>query len=59
MGSRGSGPGPCTVQEMANFFPEKRGRTPAISVGEKWLHRFVKQRPLFLPVLETVYLRAR
>jgi hypothetical protein len=31
---------------MANLLLEKRGTTPVISVGEKWVYNFVKRRPL-------------
>ena len=34
------------VREMANLLLEKRGTTPVISVGEKWVYNFVKRRPL-------------
>ena len=44
--SRGSAPRPSTVREMANLLLEKRGTTPVISVGENWVTKFVKRRPL-------------
>jgi hypothetical protein len=31
---------------MANLLLEKRGTTPVLSVGEKWVYNFVKRRPL-------------
>ena len=46
MDSRGLAPRPSTVREMANLLLEKRGTTPIISVGEKWVYNFVKRRPL-------------
>jgi hypothetical protein len=46
MDSRGSAPRPSTVREMANLLLEKRGTTPAISVGQNWVTNFVKRRPL-------------
>ena len=46
MDSRGSAPRPSTVREMANLLLEKRGDTPVLSVGEKWVYNFVKRRPL-------------
>ncbi|OQE11327.1 hypothetical protein PENFLA_c072G04132 [Penicillium flavigenum] len=46
MDSRGSAPRPSTVREMANLLLEKRGTTPVLSVGEKWVYNFVKRRPL-------------
>jgi hypothetical protein len=45
MDSRGSAPRPSMVREMANLL-EKRGTTPVISVGEKWVYNFVKRLPL-------------
>ena len=46
MDSRGSAPRPSMVQEMANLLLEKRGTTPVILVGEKWVYNFIKRRPL-------------
>jgi transposase-like protein len=46
MDSRGSAPRPSMVREMANLLLEKRGTTPVLSVGEKWVYNFVKRRPL-------------
>jgi hypothetical protein len=46
MDSRGAAPRPSTVREMANLLLEKRGTTPVISVGEKWVYNFVKRYPL-------------
>jgi hypothetical protein len=46
MDSRGSAPRPFMVREMANLLLEKRGTTPVLSVGEKWVYNFVKRRPL-------------
>jgi hypothetical protein len=34
------------VREMANLLLEKRGSTPVLSVGENWVTKFVKRRPL-------------
>ncbi|CAP79192.1 Pc06g01990 [Penicillium rubens Wisconsin 54-1255] len=46
MDSRGSAPRPSMVREMANLLIQKRGTTPLLSVGEKWVYNFVKRRPL-------------
>ena len=46
MDSRGSAPRPSMVREMANLLLEKRGTTPVILVGEKWVYNFIKRRPL-------------
>ena len=46
MDLRGAPPRPSTVREMANLLLEKRGTTPVISVGEKWVYNFVKRHPL-------------
>ena len=34
------------VREMADLLLQKRRTTPVLSVGEKWVYNFVKQRPL-------------
>ena len=39
-------PRPSTVRVMANLLLEKRGTTPVLSVGEKWVYNFVKRYPL-------------
>jgi hypothetical protein len=36
---------PSTVREMANLLLEKRGTTPVLSVGEKWVYNFVQRSP--------------
>ena len=46
MDSRGSAPRPSMVQEMANLLLEKRGTTPVLLVGEKWVYNFIKRHPL-------------
>ncbi|OQE33586.1 hypothetical protein PENCOP_c060G01518, partial [Penicillium coprophilum] len=46
MDSRGAGPRPSMVREMADLLLEKRGTTPVLSVGENWVTNFVKRRPL-------------
>ena len=45
MDSRGSAPRPSMVREMANLLLEKRGTTPVLSVGEKWVYNFIKRYP--------------
>ena len=44
-GSTWSSPRPATVREMANLLA-KRGSTPVLSVGENWVTKLVKRRPL-------------
>jgi hypothetical protein len=44
--SRGLAPRPSIVREIANLLLEKRGSTPVLSVGENWVTKFVKRRPL-------------
>ena len=34
------------VREMANLLLEKRGTTRVLSVGQNWVIKFVKRRPL-------------
>ena len=46
MDSRGSAPRPSMVREMANLLLEQRGTTPVLSVGQNWVTKFVKRRPL-------------
>ena len=46
MDSRGAAPRHASAREMANLLLEKRGTTPVLSVGEKWVYNFVKRRPL-------------
>ncbi|OQD85571.1 hypothetical protein PENSOL_c099G07384, partial [Penicillium solitum] len=46
MDLRGAAPRPSTVRGMANLLLEKRGTTPVLSVGEKWVYNFMKRRPL-------------
>ena len=46
MDLRGSAPRPSIVREMADLLLKKRGTTPVLSVGEKWVTNFVKRRPL-------------
>jgi hypothetical protein len=46
MDLRGAAPRPATVREMANLLLEKRGSSPVLSVGENWVTKFVKRRPL-------------
>ena len=40
--SRGSPPRPSMVREMADLLLQKRGTTPVLSVGEKWVYNFTK-----------------
>ncbi|EKV11594.1 hypothetical protein PDIG_49500 [Penicillium digitatum PHI26] len=49
MDSRGSAPQPSMVREMADHLLQKRGTTPVLSVGEKWVYNFVKRHPLLSP----------
>ena len=46
MDSRGSAPRPSMVREMADLLLQKRGTTPVLSVGQNWVTKFVKRRPL-------------
>ncbi|OQD93547.1 hypothetical protein PENVUL_c008G03920, partial [Penicillium vulpinum] len=46
MDSRGAAPRPSMVREMADLLLQKRGTTPVLSVGEKWVYNFVKRHPL-------------
>ncbi|KAL2703800.1 hypothetical protein AAEP93_004871 [Penicillium crustosum] len=43
---RGAAPRPSIVREIADLLLQKRGTTPVLSVGEKWVYNFVKRRPL-------------
>jgi hypothetical protein len=45
MDARGSAPRPSAVREMANLLLESRGITPAPSVGENWVTKYVKRHP--------------
>jgi hypothetical protein len=44
--SRGAAPRPSTIWEIANLLLEKRGTTPVLSVGDKWVYNFVNRHPL-------------
>ena len=46
MDLRGAAPRPSIVREMADLLLQKRGTTPVLSVGEKWVYNFIKRRPL-------------
>ena len=41
-----SAPRPSMVREMADLLLQKRRTIPVLSVGENWVTKFVKQRPL-------------
>ena len=46
MDLRGAAPRPSMVREMADLLLQKRGTTPVLSVGQNWVTKFVKRRPL-------------
>jgi hypothetical protein len=45
MDDRGTAPRHSMVREMANLLLARRGTTPVKTVGDKWVHNFIKRTP--------------